>query len=289
METLGYLYGSVVYEAPGEAIAPVSPPSDRPSSPATEHRFADVCLTSGRSPSALLQFWTILASVSLLLVGTAPAAVADHLLRYGSQGSQVQQIQQELAIAGYYSGPVTGYYGDLTQAAVRRFQQAQGLLVDGIVGPSTRAALQHQLSRPLAYQYSPGQIYYTRPPLTSASTQCNCVQPNFQPVNQPIYQNQTVATAQYAPDSAIVVPASTVIPPVPSVLGEVLYRGDRGPAVTQLQSDLNRLGYYQGPITGYYGPLTENAVTDFQEDNDLIVTGVAGPKTVTALRNFGLT
>jgi hypothetical protein len=63
------------------------------------------------------------------------------LLRWGSTGLEVEQVQQLLKQAGYYYGLVDGKFGPLTYSAVRRFQEANGLLVDGIVGPQTMAAL----------------------------------------------------------------------------------------------------------------------------------------------------
>lgn len=49
-------------------------------------------------------------------------------------------LQERLNDCGI-SVPVTGHYGELTEAAVRRFQRRNGLDDDGIVGPSTRDAL----------------------------------------------------------------------------------------------------------------------------------------------------
>ncbi len=54
---------------------------------------------------------------------------------------QVRALQKRLDRAGFASGPVDGLYGPLTTAAVRRFQQAQGLVVDGLAGPRTFHAL----------------------------------------------------------------------------------------------------------------------------------------------------
>jgi peptidoglycan hydrolase-like protein with peptidoglycan-binding domain len=42
---------------------------------------------------------------------------------------------------GYYSGTADGIYGDGTTTAVKNFQKAQGLTVDGITGPKTLAKL----------------------------------------------------------------------------------------------------------------------------------------------------
>jgi len=53
----------------------------------------------------------------------------------------VLALQRRLAEAGFTPGPVDGRYGPLTVAAVERFQRANGLTVDGIVGSQTLATL----------------------------------------------------------------------------------------------------------------------------------------------------
>ncbi len=52
----------------------------------------------------------------------------------------VTQIQQALKAAGFDPGPVDGIRGPRTIAAIKAFQTARGLTVDGIVGPQTTAA-----------------------------------------------------------------------------------------------------------------------------------------------------
>lgn len=54
---------------------------------------------------------------------------------------EVRWYQQQLATLGLYSGNIDGDPGKLTDGAVRNFQRQQGLDVDGVVGPATRAAL----------------------------------------------------------------------------------------------------------------------------------------------------
>lgn len=63
------------------------------------------------------------------------------LSRYGSSGAEVKAIQQALKDRGLFNAGITGYYGEQTQSAVRRFQKQQGLTVDGIAGPATLRAL----------------------------------------------------------------------------------------------------------------------------------------------------
>lgn len=63
------------------------------------------------------------------------------LSKYGSRGNEVKAIQEALKDRGLFHEEVTGYYGPVTQEAVRKFQQLQGLQVDGIAGPETLKAL----------------------------------------------------------------------------------------------------------------------------------------------------
>jgi hypothetical protein len=58
----------------------------------------------------------------------------------------VRELQQALTAAGYDPGAADGTYGEQTEAAVVAFQQANGLAVDGRVGPETAAALNSALA-----------------------------------------------------------------------------------------------------------------------------------------------
>ena len=89
------------------------------------------------------QLWAgpaLLFAVNLLLILTAQNAFAASY-KWGSTGSVVTQIQQKLSAWGYYDGAVDGVYGSRTEAAVRYFQEKNGLTVDGKAGAQTLAAL----------------------------------------------------------------------------------------------------------------------------------------------------
>lgn len=66
--------------------------------------------------------------------------------------------------------------------------------------------------------------------------------------------------------------------------GQLLKRGDRGPAVRDLQNMLKYTGFDPGPIDGVFGSKTEAAVRAAQKAYGLVVDGIAGPKTYAALR-----
>lgn len=79
--------------------------------------------------------------------GGEPEAVTtatSPAMRIGSRGWQVTQLQQNLRALGYFTyARNTGYYGWVTAAAVKRFQAAYLLKVDGIAGPITNTAIKH--------------------------------------------------------------------------------------------------------------------------------------------------
>ncbi|MBI4394902.1 MAG: peptidoglycan-binding protein [Candidatus Omnitrophica bacterium] len=47
------------------------------------------------------------------------------------------EIQKALTEAGFYKGPIDGIIGKKTRAAIRAFQEKNGLKVDGVCGPKT--------------------------------------------------------------------------------------------------------------------------------------------------------
>lgn len=59
------------------------------------------------------------------------------ILKAGSQGADVVELQGMLKLLGYYNGAVNGAYEQSTAAAVSQFQKAAGLSADGIVGSDT--------------------------------------------------------------------------------------------------------------------------------------------------------
>lgn len=74
-------------------------------------------------------------------VSASSESVETAVIKQGSRGETVRQIQTKLKRWGYYSGTVDGIFGAQTLKAVKYFQSKNGLTVDGIVGPATLRAL----------------------------------------------------------------------------------------------------------------------------------------------------
>ena len=86
---------------------------------------------------------TFRQQVAAIMAGSAPApsvipasdGTGRPTLRRGAKGALVTQIQRTLGIAP------SGEFDGVTEAAVREFQRAKGLVPDGIVGPRTWASI----------------------------------------------------------------------------------------------------------------------------------------------------
>ena len=91
-----------------------------------------LALGTGAGAAALLAERPASAQVAVL-----PAAV----LRQGSSGGEVKEVQRRLKNWGYYSGAVDGIFGSGTRKAVIAFQKKNALTADGIVGKATYKAL----------------------------------------------------------------------------------------------------------------------------------------------------
>ena len=62
-------------------------------------------------------------------------------LRQGNKGTQVRVLQWLLNENGFDAGKVDGSFGPNTLKAVKAYQKAKGLSVDGVAGKNTWASL----------------------------------------------------------------------------------------------------------------------------------------------------
>ncbi|MFA6414463.1 MAG: fibronectin type III domain-containing protein [Candidatus Paceibacterota bacterium] len=98
----------------------------------------------------------------------ANAATIDTQLDLGSQGQEVTDLQNYLStnINWYPSGLVTGYFGNLTQGGVQKFQTSEGIVSSGTpsstgygrVGPTTMTRLNAAMNlgtQPTAFNIVP--------------------------------------------------------------------------------------------------------------------------------------
>lgn len=78
--------------------------------------------------------------------------------------------------------------------------------------------------------------------------------------------------------------ASTLFPGIPATGGIFQFTSDlsigmRGEEIAVLQERLSETGYFKGPVTGYFGPLTRSALMRLQRANGLSATGTLNAET----------
>ena len=180
----------------------------------------------------------------------------SNLLRIGSRGENVTNLQDELRSLGFFNQSSTGYYGSITRDAVIAFQKEQGLrLIDGIVGPETRGALNNVDAQPAASETTTTESKpaETKPEETTTETETTT-------------EETSVPTEQASESTS-----------------SSMRVGTRGENVTELQQQLRTLGYFNQEPTGYYGEITKNAVMEFQRTNGISVDGIVGSGTQSTL------
>lgn len=111
---------------------------------------ARTCITAiknggyATSPTYISTIMSIINKYNLTqydgVVTGCTGATAYPVLKYGSKGEYVRELQQKLTAAGYGLA-VDGVFGPKTLEAVKAYQAEHGLAVDGKVGPKTWAEL----------------------------------------------------------------------------------------------------------------------------------------------------
>ncbi len=86
--------------------------------------------------SFLIGLFCLSLSVPLVQIGNESAQVVEV-----ASASTNKQVQQKLKDLGYYYGDIDGIIGTQSKTAIKNFQRDYGLVVDGIIGPKTLAAL----------------------------------------------------------------------------------------------------------------------------------------------------
>ncbi|MBD2447326.1 peptidoglycan-binding protein [Nostoc sp. FACHB-152] len=279
MEAIGYLHIASAYEvAENIEVVPIK----------LELKFLEWPKLSSVAAMRLLS-----VTLAIALLNVANQAIA--LQQVGTRGTEVTFIQRCLKNLGYFNGPVTGTFANLTQRAVTRFQQAKGLAVDGVVGNNTRQALQQSCQSGTPSPNTNGQLREGSRGQAVAQLQQNLRQLGYFNGPRTGYFGSQTRQAVIRFQQASRIPANGIVDSRTAqalqsnlnVGGEypVLAEGSRDPAVTRLQQRLRDLGYFKQNPTGYFGNVTKNAVAAFQRKAGIPGTGVANSQTWDALLN----
>ncbi|MCR5321992.1 MAG: peptidoglycan-binding protein [Lachnospiraceae bacterium] len=210
----------------------------------------------------------------------------SYLVKKGMEGSDITTIQTRLYELGYLASKkyIDGSFGEETENAVKSFQSANALGIDGKIGSMTMELLyseevkanilsfgdksdiikacQERL-KTLGYLTTTPDGYYGNDTLAAVKL--------FQSKNDLIVDGYLGPTTREILDSTAAVANGLVL-------------GDEGDTVKRVQELLIRYGYMkEGSATGYFGEVTDKAVKAFQSKNGLVSDGDVGTKTMAKL------
>ncbi len=240
---------------------------------------------------------------------TTSSTVPTGVLRKGDSGSSVRWVQEKLKIKGFFNHEITGVFGELTESAVKKFQQAKKLTADGIVGTITRNALAQNTSQTSSSTTSSIPTNIVKKGDSGSSvrwvqeklkikgffkSEITGVFGNTTETAVKQFQQSRKLTAdgivgtktrnalqQSATQTSTTTKKSSTINPSQGVLK----LGDSGNEVKWLQEKLTQLKVYNGPVTGFFGNLTEASVKKFQTSKRLTADGIVGRNTQIAIND----
>lgn len=202
-----------------------------------------------------------------------------------AKGVDVTELQSRLRELGYMDD-VTGFFGELTEQAVRLFQQYNNLTVDGKVGRKTRELLYSTQAKAYFLKYG------------ERSDEVESFQKYLKNLGyltttpDGVYGKDTVAAVRRFQELNGLIADGFLGPKTVSLLksgsarANALVFGMSGDDVRNIQTRLKNLGYMKN-VTGYFGSETESAVKAFQKRNGLSVDGTVGRQTMTKLTSSG--
>ena len=253
-------------------------------------------------------------TITMPPIAETPAATAQGVLKLGSQGDQVREVQRLLKNLKFYDGLADGDFGPGTEAAVKAFQTQYKLTADGVVGSSTFTKLYNATAtkKPeitptpqgsLKLESTGDDVREVQRRLKSLGFYTGSVDGDFGAGTEAAVKafqkqyglttdgkvgQQTMnalrnarATAKPANKPATATPKATAAPSYNE--NTYLRKGNSSSDVRKMQERLISLGYLSGNATGTFDEATEDAVIAFQKRNCSYSDGVAGPLTLKAL------
>ncbi|MBD2577237.1 peptidoglycan-binding protein [Oscillatoria sp. FACHB-1406] len=292
MDTLAYLHLALTYEEPVRT---------NETTPVSGRWFL---AAKGRTFAKRGQYCLLALGTAVGLIYSAPYAFA--IATKGDQNTQVTRVQKRLQELRFFSDEPTGYYGEVTVEAVKKFQRDRGITADGIVGKETEAALFGRGTQSDNPFNSDSFLSSNENPAANKGRSKSSRYLDGRKIRRPIVRpSARVLPEATAPQESFL--SETLEPPTGTVKGntdakiqrphpapaaaatqdatELLKVGARGERVKEFQEKLQDAGYDPGEIDGVYGQQTKKAAIAFQRARGLEVDGIAGAQTLEALNS----
>ena len=221
-----------------------------------------------------------------LLVG---GQAREYVLQEGDEGDDVKEVQDRLYELAYLDkNSRSGTFGEKTAAAVRSFQSANGLKVDGKVGAKTLNTLYS--SDVVSNSYKAGDsddniISYQKrlQKLGYLASDYACT---GKMDNKTVSAIKTFQEANGLVRDGCLGPATMEQINSKDAVHYAMRLGMSGSSIRAAQQKLYKLGYIRSSqITGYYGETTVEAVKTFQKRNGITQSGEINAKTLEKLES----
>lgn len=200
--------------------------------------------------------------------------------------ADVKHVQTRLKYYGYYSGKIDGIFGAQSVSALRAFQSANGLKVDGAAGADTMAKLNSET----AVKKSDIGTQYTKIKIGSTGAFVKNVQKLLWGLGyyngdwNGVFDNAMwKAVKAFQSDNGL--KADGIVGPNTWAVmnGDPIGKKEAEQQVSEViqnhQQRLQELGWYNGSLTGKYDAATVAAVKAFQSASGLKVDGAVGSQT----------
>jgi peptidoglycan hydrolase-like protein with peptidoglycan-binding domain len=218
------------------------------------------------------------------VTGRASQALLDRL--QASQGPSdtqsrqelVRTVQAELNDLGYNGGPTDGVFGPTTRNAVRAYQADNNLPVAGEVSQSLLIHMQDHGSVSDKEREQRDMALAVEEELSRRGY-------NTGTVDGVVDSTTRTAVRTYQSDAGVAIDGQVDAELLASLRTDPQDQMERTELISQIQTELNRLGYSAGPADGAFGPSTRRAIVTYQSDMNMRVTGEASENLLADLRN----
>ena len=225
------------------------------------------------------------ATYALLAGGQAH----EYIMQEGDEGDDVKEVQDRLYELGYLDkNSRTATFGEKTAAAVRSFQSANKLKVDGKVGDKTLNALYS--SDVVGNSYKSGDTDELIVPYQKRLQKLGYLDSNYVCTGR--MDGKTVSAIKTFQEANGLVRDGCLGPATMEQLDSkdavhyAMRLGMSGSGIRAAQQKLYKLGYIRASqVTGYYGETTAEAVKTFQKRNGLTQSGEINAKTLEKLNS----
>ncbi|MBD2176741.1 peptidoglycan-binding protein [Pseudanabaena sp. FACHB-1998] len=231
-----------------------------------------------------------------------------------TRSPEVANLQELLSKRGFYNGAIDGIKGDQTKNAILAAQKQYGLATDGIAGAQTLAALESDGSKVNIATRNSETTRKTTDKAEANRTEAKTSDKDLVTLQQLLAKrgfyngaidgvkgaqtNNAIIAAQkfYGLTSDGIAGAQTLAAlqsdtkvssstPKPSTSAKTPDKAVNDDGVANLQNLLADRGFYNGPVTGFLGPRTKEAIMVAQKAYGLKADGIAGAQTIAALES----